>query len=324
MTAPDATPAIAGSPRGARLGRLAFVLLAPALLAEVGSGNTSLAAFADAHAVLFLTIAYGVPLLVVAELRTRLRLSSLAVFLLGLAYGLFNEGLLAQTLVRAEGVPISAFDHYMVAAGFNWSWAALILPWHALFSVSFPLALADAAFPAAAGAPLLPRSTDAAVGIVLAAGIVLLAAGRQPEPQMALCAAAIAVLLLAAVALREPAAAPPPRRRAAQAAFAFVAYPAVVVASAALGAANVQPPLYVLWCLAAAAGLVLIARRLGATLLSAPLTACGAYAALGVFHAVGSLSKGALAEAAVGVVFALAFVAAAVGALRRRVAVTPA
>jgi hypothetical protein len=98
----------------------------------------------------------------------------------------------------------------------------------------------------------------------------------------------------------------------------------VVVASAVLGAANVPPLLYVLWGLAAAAGLVLIARRLGATLLSTPLTACGAYAALGIFHAAGSLSKGAIAEAAVGTVFALAFFAAAVGALRRRVAVTPA
>jgi hypothetical protein len=80
---------------------LTLVFLAP-ILTEVVSGNTPAHALLDPRVTLFLLVAYGLPLLVVRELQLRWQLSNFGVFLLGLAYGIWNEGLLAQTLIRAE------------------------------------------------------------------------------------------------------------------------------------------------------------------------------------------------------------------------------
>src|SRR5512135_1878497 len=98
--------------RSSRKALLALVLLAP-VLTEVATGNTPLRAYLDPRIALFLTLAYSVPAVVIRELAVRRRLSVGGVFLLGLAYGIWNEGLLAQTLIRAEHVPIDRFDHYM-------------------------------------------------------------------------------------------------------------------------------------------------------------------------------------------------------------------
>ncbi len=43
----------------------------------------------------------------------RWRLSTRGIVLLGLTYGILNEGLVAQTLVRYDHVPIDRFDRYI-------------------------------------------------------------------------------------------------------------------------------------------------------------------------------------------------------------------
>ena len=119
-----------------------FTLIATApVLTELVSGNTPAYAFLNPNITLFLLLVYGVPLLVIRELRLHWRLSTHGVFLLGLAYGILNEGLVAQTLVRYDHVPIVKFDRYIYAWGFNLSWIGLIVPWHALLAVLFPMAL---------------------------------------------------------------------------------------------------------------------------------------------------------------------------------------
>jgi hypothetical protein len=117
---------------------LTLVFSAP-ILTEIVSGNTPAHGLLDPRIGLFLFMAYSLPLLVIRELTLRWRLTTLGVFPLGLAYGIWNEGLLAQTLIRFEQLPIDKFDRYIYAAGFNFSWAAMIVPWHALLAVVFPL-----------------------------------------------------------------------------------------------------------------------------------------------------------------------------------------
>ena len=124
---------------------LTLIFSAP-ILTEIVSGNTPAHALLDPRVDLFLLMAYSLPLLVIRELALRWRLSTPGVFVIGLAYGIWNEGLLAQTLMRFQHVPINKFDHYICTAGFNFSWAALILPWHSLLAIVFPLAVLAAFF----------------------------------------------------------------------------------------------------------------------------------------------------------------------------------
>jgi hypothetical protein len=99
---------------------LTMSLLAP-VLTEIVSGNTQPHALLNPKVSGFLMLAYSFPLLIVRELTWRWQLPAPGLFLLGLAYGIVNEGLLAQTLIRSEHVPISNFDHYLYAAGINFS-----------------------------------------------------------------------------------------------------------------------------------------------------------------------------------------------------------
>src|SRR3974390_1926823 len=91
---------------------LTLVCCAP-ILTEIVSGNTPAHAFLDLRVAVFLVLAYSWRLLVIRELALRWRLSTLGIFVLGLAYGVVNEGLLVQTLIRYEHVPINQFDRYI-------------------------------------------------------------------------------------------------------------------------------------------------------------------------------------------------------------------
>ncbi len=174
-----------------------MILLAP-VLTEIVSGNTPPHALLNPATTGFLLLAYSFPLLVIREISWRWHLPVSGVFLLGLAYGIVNEGLLAQTLIRSEHVPISNFDHYIYAAGINFSWACLIVPWHALLAVVFPLALIACWFPACAKEAWLGNRAFVSLTAILIAALAFAASVRPPRPQMLAFLIAIVVLVACA------------------------------------------------------------------------------------------------------------------------------
>jgi hypothetical protein len=78
--------------RHTRLAAL-FLLLAPGPLAEVLSQNVQLLTFLQPVPFLLVTLTYGVPVLVIRELAVARKLNDMGLILLGLAYGILNEGL---------------------------------------------------------------------------------------------------------------------------------------------------------------------------------------------------------------------------------------
>ena len=180
---------------------ITLVLIAP-ILTEIVSGNTPPHALLHPSISLFLLAAYSLPLLVIRELSVRWRRPTAGIFVLGLGYGILNEGLLAQTLIRFDNVPISNFDRYAYAGGVNYSWAFLILPWHALLAVVFPLTLVACWFPSCARTRWLSRPTFAVLAAILIAGIAFISLVRQPHPQMRAFLLTIAILVAGASIFR--------------------------------------------------------------------------------------------------------------------------
>src|SRR5712692_8565093 len=86
-----------------------LIVIAP-VLTEIVSGNMPAHALLNPRTAGFLFLAYSFPIVVIREVVVRRRLPVSGVFLLGLAYGILNEGLLAQTLIRSEHVPVNRFD----------------------------------------------------------------------------------------------------------------------------------------------------------------------------------------------------------------------
>ena len=73
------------------------------------------------------TIAYGFPVLLLREFAVRRNLGIPALILLGIAYGMCNEGILAKTFYLAQNVPVNTFDNYGFIAGIAVPWAITII-----------------------------------------------------------------------------------------------------------------------------------------------------------------------------------------------------
>jgi len=131
------------------LKQILFLIVASVVFTELLTGNVSIIQFAiDPILPIFLfTVGYGFPVLLIRELAVKWRSGLLSIFLLGLAYGILNEGILAKTLLMDVDVPMRAFDGYAGSFGVNYAWAAVIVSWHAFFAVIFPILTSHAIFP---------------------------------------------------------------------------------------------------------------------------------------------------------------------------------
>jgi hypothetical protein len=124
-----------------------FLLLAPGILAEILSGNTPIFKLFNPVDLFFLVLAYGVPVMLIWEYKVRYSLSLPSIFLLGISYGIFNEGIIAKTILDTSSVPMGGFIDTTDYFGINWSWSLMILTWHAFYSVLFPIVIAHTLFP---------------------------------------------------------------------------------------------------------------------------------------------------------------------------------
>lgn len=152
---------------------LLLAILAP-LVAEVLSGATPVTQFFLPGVFFpYVIFLYGLQVLTVRELAVRYGLGLTGLWCLGMVYGLYNEGLLTESLYHPLPVSIDAFADYGVVQGLRIPWMLFILPWHGFFSVVLPVLLVERAFPAQAGRPWLPRWAAWTLGVLCAGfGIV--------------------------------------------------------------------------------------------------------------------------------------------------------
>jgi hypothetical protein len=122
-----------------------LVLITP-FLTELLSSNIPASLFFRPQVFLSLILIYGLPVLVIRDLACRWNLGLLGILCLGLAYGIFNEGVCAKTILMTENVPMPAFDGYDFLT-FNIAWSTLIIPWHALHSVLYPILIVSFFYP---------------------------------------------------------------------------------------------------------------------------------------------------------------------------------
>jgi hypothetical protein len=286
-----------------------LIVIAP-ILTEIVSGNTPPHALLHPQIALFLIAAYSFPLLVLRELSIRWRLGTVGVFVLGLAYGFLNEGLLAQTLIRAERVPMPNFDHYLYAAGVNFSWVAVIVPWHALIAVLFPLALLAQWFPSCSRERWLGNRTFAILAAILIACVAFIGLVRAPHVQMRAFLLVMALLVAAASAFRtkQPPRLVAPGNRVLPFFFGVVLYAGIFLTPMILASKRVAPAIF----FAAVAAVLLIFGLLGrqigfAAAQTAAMVALGSYFAASVFSMLGGFRRHSMEALLCGCLLAVAF-----------------
>src|SRR5215510_2761979 len=117
-----------------RTGKAVFtlMLLSP-VLAELLTASIPIVQFLSPGTFIFLlTLGYGIPVLLIRELAVRWQITSAGIFILGIAYGILNEGFWAKTFLLDSDLPLPGFGHYGYILGISFPWAVTISFWHAL------------------------------------------------------------------------------------------------------------------------------------------------------------------------------------------------
>lgn len=191
-------------------------LLAP-LVGEVLFGSIPLSRLP--FGLLGVIALYGGGAVLVRETVRRRRLAAVWLVLLGLAYGLIEEGLVVQSLFDQHYPGLDFLGRYGHWVGVNWVWLEFIVPYHAVFSIAIPIVITELLFPERRDTPWVSARGLWGVALLFAVNALLLARFQiglftSHAPRVSLGAnvgAALVVVAIVVAAFR----ARPARRRAA-------------------------------------------------------------------------------------------------------------
>jgi len=144
------------------------------IIAEVMSGSTPPLAFLSPFSLIVLPTFYGSGALLVREIVRRRGWGWPNIVVLGMAYGILEEGIQVQTWFNSSPVsPSASYHHYGELFSINWLWAINLTMYHAVISITIPIILTEALFPRVAARPWLRRRGIVGFSLLLALNTVL-------------------------------------------------------------------------------------------------------------------------------------------------------
>jgi len=90
---------------------------------------------------------YGSGVILIREAMIRWKKGWASVFLLGVAYGIVEEGLVLWTLFNPLAQPVGVLGFYGHWLGVNWVWTVGLLIFHSVYSIGLPIFLFGLVFP---------------------------------------------------------------------------------------------------------------------------------------------------------------------------------
>ncbi|HSK86790.1 MAG TPA: hypothetical protein VK880_00430 [Anaerolineales bacterium] len=114
---------------------LALWLIAP-IFGEMVSGSTPLNEYISPFSILILGMLYGSGALLIRELLIRWGKNWRSLLLLGMAYGIYEEGLMVRSFSDPGWMDLGALAVYGRAAGVNWVWTEHLTVFHAVISIA--------------------------------------------------------------------------------------------------------------------------------------------------------------------------------------------
>jgi len=124
---------------------ITLLVLAP-LLGELLSGSSPPLEYFSPVTFILLTMLYGTGALIVREVTRRWKKGWVSILLLGMAYGIYEEGVVVRSFFDAGWPDLGLLSEYGRWMGINWIWSIALTIFHAVVSISLPIALTELLF----------------------------------------------------------------------------------------------------------------------------------------------------------------------------------
>lgn len=180
---------------------IALFFLSPAI-AELLSGSAPPAEFFHPIGFVVLLALYGSGAVLVRELALHWGKRWPTIIVLGLAYGILEEGLMVKSFFDPNWMDLGVLGVYGRWAGVNWIWSLLLMIYHSLVSIAIPIFLVELMYPDRRDEQWLGRRGVVGLTMLLAAdvlfGFFALTPYRPPAGPYLLAIAATTGLVIAA------------------------------------------------------------------------------------------------------------------------------
>jgi len=123
-----------------------LLILAPICGEVMSSSQPPLEFFQPVNIVLQMSL-YGCGALLVREIVRRWNQGWLSIFLLGLAYGIYEEGIVVRSFFDPTWQDLGILAAYGRWIGVNWVWSVWLSIFHAAISITVPVVLVELVFP---------------------------------------------------------------------------------------------------------------------------------------------------------------------------------
>ncbi|NDJ78984.1 MAG: hypothetical protein GYB65_22260 [Chloroflexi bacterium] len=178
-----------------------LLLLAP-MSGEMLSGSMPPLEFFNPFAVVMLMIFYGSGALIIREFVRRWGKGLPSIWLLGLAYGIYEEGVVVRSFFDPAWGALDFLAEYGRWIGVNWIWTFGLTLFHATVSITIPIVLVELMYPAHRDQLWLTRR-----GLQIHCGLFLLWIPLSPlfemhAPPLAFVGCAVAIVGLVILARR--------------------------------------------------------------------------------------------------------------------------
>ena len=125
---------------------ITLLILAP-LLGEMVSGSSPPSEYFQPITFLILTMLYGTGAVIIREVARRWKKGWISILLMGMAYGIFEEGVIVRSFFDSEWQDLGQLAVYGRWISVNWIWSIALTIFHAVVSISIPIAITELIFP---------------------------------------------------------------------------------------------------------------------------------------------------------------------------------
>lgn len=150
-----------------------FLFFLSPVVAELMSGSAPPIRFFNPLWFFPLVLFYGTGANVIRELVRRWNKGTPTLLLLGVVYGILEEGLALKTFFDPTWPMLGVLGSYGRALGINWVWTIELPFGHAIFSIAIPIMLTGILFPRERDEPWIDGSTFDLFSLVFAGEIIL-------------------------------------------------------------------------------------------------------------------------------------------------------